>query len=118
MAICETLPICPDVVLDADADEVLTEPIEVGPYTQGVVFVHVTEITGSAVANVDVGISPSGYEDWEHWAVLDSMTGLSGVDTYALQVSNFGNWLRLRLGLDDPDDADELTMLAWFVGDG
>lgn len=118
MTTCETLPICPDVVLDADSDGFLTEPIEVGPFTQGVVFVHITETTGSPAASVDIGISPSGYEDWEHWAVLDSLTGLTDIDTYALQVSNFGNWLRLRLELDDASNGDDLTMLAWFVGDG
>lgn len=118
MTICETLPLCRDTVLDDEAGAITTEPIEIGPFTQGVVFVHVTETSGSPAANVSLGISPSGYEDWEHWATLDEMTGLDEVDTYARQVSNFGNWLRLRLELADPDPADELTLLAWFAGDG
>jgi hypothetical protein len=118
MGVCETLPLCPDVVLDAETDTALTEPVEVGPFRQGVVFVSVIDLSGSPSATARVGISPTGYEDWDHWAVLDDLSSLDAVDTYALQLSNFGNWLRLRLELDDPDPDDRIALLAWFVGDG
>lgn len=112
MVVCETLPLCPDTDLDASSD-VLTEPVEVGPFTQGIVFVSV--IDGDATVRAEIGISPSGYEDWgDHWVAIESLEAASGM--HARRCSNFGNWLRLRLTL--ADDEGEATALAWFVGKG
>ena len=113
VAINETLPLCPDTELgDGPA---YTEPMEVGPFTQGIVFVKVLELSEGASVDASLGISPTGYADWsEDWTVLDSLEGLDETGVYALRVSNFGNWIRLRFTLD----GDDALVLAWFVGDG
>lgn len=110
MTVCETLPLCPDTVVD-DLP-VLTEPVEVGPFREGVVFVRV--LTEGAV-DVDVGVSPIGYEDWTGaWAVRETRLELTGPGMYEIPLENFGNWLRLRL----IPAGDPATVLAWFVGKG
>ena len=118
MTICETLPICPDTELTTNAGPVLTEPVEVGPYTEGVVFVRLHDVPESASIDVDVGISPSGYEDWdEHWVSLETHTDLTAAGVHAFQLSNFGNWLRLRFSVNSKDEKSA-TVLAWFTGKG
>lgn len=113
MVVCETLPLCPDTVLEASSD-VLTEPVEVGPFREGIVFLSVLETTGATV-RAEIGISPSGYEDWaDHWVAIDTLE--AGAGMHARRLSNFGNWLRLRLSLADADGT--ATALAWFVGKG
>lgn len=120
MVVNETLPMCPDTVLDAENDVVLSEPVEVGPFRQGVVFVRLFDIEGSPTIDASVGISPSGYEDWdEQWTEIDAMTGLETEGVHALRLSNFGNWLRVRFErVDHASTDDRVTVLAWFVGDG
>lgn len=119
MVVCETLPLCRDTTLSDSKPTALTEPIEVGPYREGIVFVKATETTGGAAASVGVGISPTGYEDWdEHWVVSETRA-VESTGMHAIDVANFGNWLRLRFALDEAaGDGDELTLLAWFVGKG
>lgn len=119
MAMCETLPLTPDVVLDEETQSHVTEPVEVGPYTQGVVFVKLLERKGEASLRVQIGISPSGYNDWdEQWVVLKELTDFEVARMHAAQIANFGNWLRLRLVLDDVSSNDEVTVLGWFTGKG
>ena len=104
----ETLPLCPDTRVEPDEAR-LTEPVEVGPFGQGVVFVKVGELDGAAV-KADLGISPSGYEDWDaHWTSFETAC-FEDAGMHAVRISNFGNWLRLR------GDGEE-TVLAWFVGE-
>ena len=113
MTTCETLPLCPDTTVGADP--VLTEPVEVGPFGEGIVFVRLVEPGADSAVNVEVGISPIGYEDWPGaWTALETRAGLGTAGMYAIRVSNFGNWLRLRL----TNDGDPATVLAWFVGKG
>lgn len=119
MVVNETLPMCPDLVLSTENDASLSEPVEVGPFQQGIVFVRLLDPEGEPVVDAKVGISPSGYEDWDdHWTCLDSLSGLEEEGIHALQVSNFGNWLRLKFELNDTSPEDQVTVLAWFVGDG
>jgi hypothetical protein len=119
MVVCETLPLCRAVTLTESDPASLTEPMEVGPFCEGVVFVKATDVTGDAAASVRVGISPTGYEDWgEHWVVSETCS-IDEAGMHAIDVANFGNWLRLRFELtDSASDADELTLAAWFVGKG
>ena len=132
MAVCETFPLLRDTTLDADRPAALSEPIEVGPFRRGVVFVRVDAVEGAAAATVDIGVSPTGYEDWDaHWTPVDRLTDLGSTGVHAARIENFGNWLRLRprlAGADTGDataagtDADatgddgEVTVLGWFVG--
>lgn len=128
MVVCETFPLLQDTTLDADNPAALSEPIEVGPFRSGIVFVRVDAVEGSATATVDIGISPTGYEDWDaHWTPVERLTDLNTVGVNAARIENFGNWLRLRPRLADADDAtptdadatDEdgsVTVLGWFVG--
>lgn len=111
---CETLPLCPDTTVESGEPR-LTEPLEVGPFDQGIVFLKVQDI-GDATVVADVGISPTGYENWtEHWTPIETVSvGEPGM--HAVRLSNFGNWLRLRLQLHDTEGAG--TVLAWFVGEG
>ena len=96
------------------------EPLEVGPFREGRVFVKVMTASGDdgdlSPLSVDVGISPSGYDDWDgHWHVLKNMNVHSeGVHSCAIE--NFGNWLRLQLSVDQ--GASEYAVQAWFVGKG
>jgi hypothetical protein len=120
MTICETLPLCRDTTLNEETSSSLTEPIEVGPYREGIVFVKATAVTERAVVSARVGISPTGYENWsEHWTVSETRS-IEEAGMHAVEVTNFGNWLRLRFELiassDDADD--EITLVAWFVGKG
>jgi len=123
MVTCETLPLTPDVRV---ADErVVTEPVEVGPFRTGIVFVHVSPAeedagsrngngSGSLTAGVDVGVSPTGYDDWEtHWVVRDRVE--VGPGMHAVPLDWFGNWVRLAL---DVPDGEAATIRAWFVGKG
>lgn len=120
MVVNETLPMCPDTVIDAENDVVLSEPVEVGPFRQGIVFVRLLDPEGSPTVDASVGISPSGYEDWdEQWTEIDAMTELESDGVHALRLSNFGNWLRVRFEMAGaPSPEDRVTVLAWFVGDG
>jgi hypothetical protein len=115
--ICETLPLTPDVGVEPGERE-LSEPVEVGPFREGSVFVHVeteTEGEGDSV-QVAAALSPTGYQDWEtHW-VVDEERSL-GPGMHLLRLSNFGNWLRLRFRLED-SAAGAATARAWFVGKG
>jgi len=109
---CETLPPGPDLRVDGDG-RVLTEPVEVGPFRTGIVFVHVSPDGDEAdvTAGVDVGISPTGYDDWAtHWVIRERIEVGSGM--HAVPLDWFGNWL--RLAVDAPDGA--VTVRAWFVG--
>lgn len=115
MVVNETIPLEPDTTLTED-DTSLSEPIEVGPYEQGIVFVSIVEVTDDAAVDVDVAISPTGYEDWDtQWTTLESVTGLDETGMHAIQLSNFGNWIRLRSRLARGEEA---TIAAWFVGEG
>jgi len=120
MVVNETLPLCPDLVLDAENTEMFSEPVEVGPFEQGIVFVKLFDVEGDPSIDAAVGISPSGYEEWDtRWTVIDSLDGLEEEGVYAVRLSNFGNWIRVKftLGADvSPDDSG--TVLAWFAGDG
>ena len=110
MTICETLPLCPDTTVAADP--VVTEPMEVGPFYEGVVFVRVLD---ASVVDVDVGVSPIGYDAWRGaWTVRQTRTDLAGPGMYEIPLENFGNWIRLRLTAR----GDAATVLAWFVGKG
>jgi len=118
MVICETLPLLPDTEVDTTSAQ-LSEPVEVGPFLQGRVFLKMIDATLSEDARltVEVGLSPYGYDDWdEHWTVLESIdvasTGMTSV-----AISNFGNWLRLRLTVSGTSE-DAATVLAWFSGKG
>lgn len=127
--ICETLPLCPDTRLAAGGDAVLTEPVEVGPFSEGVVFLRVADSDPEGdgdggprgAVEAEVGISPTGYEDWgAHWVAPESLVA-AAPGMHARRVENFGNWLRLRLRLRErggTGGADEATVLAWFVGKG
>ena len=118
MTINETLPLCPDTELTTGDPVAYSEPIEVGPFSQGVVFVSVTELHECTV-RTEVGISPSGYEDWDaHWTSLDLDTTLTRSGMHAIRIHNFGNWLRLRFELEDQTREAAATVLGWFSGDG
>lgn len=119
MVVCETIPLCRDTTLTESTPTSLTEPIEVGPYRESVVFVKVTDVTGDATASVRVGISPTGYEDWhEHWVASETRS-VEADGMHAIDVTNFGNWLRLQFELEESDvKSRELTLFAWFVGKG
>jgi hypothetical protein len=111
---CETLPLCPDTTVASDETR-LTEPVEVGPFDQGIVFLKLQDAEDATVV-ADVGISPTGYESWtEHWTPLETMS-LSEPGMHAVRLTNFGNWLRLRLQLQDSEGTG--AVLAWFVGEG
>lgn len=114
MANCETITLCPDTTVSSD--RVLSEPIEVGPFRDGQLFVKLREVDSDAGVDVDVGISPTGYEDWtSNWVPLETMAGLEEERMYAVGLSNFGNWLRLRLR--PTGDSDHAAVVqAWFVG--
>jgi len=120
MTVCETLPLCRDTSLTEATPTSLTEPIEVGPYQEGIVFVKAADVTGDAVASVKVAISPTGYEDWsEHWVVSETRS-IDEVGMHSIELTNFGNWLRLQFDLTtSSDNSDgEVTFIAWFVGKG
>jgi hypothetical protein len=94
----------------------LSEPVEVGPFQQGVVFVHVETETDEDRVKVALGLSPTGYEDWRtHW-VTDVDRSL-GPGMHLLRLSNFGNWLRLRFQQEN-SGTESVTVRAWFVGKG
>lgn len=115
MTTCETLPLTPDVGIDPGESE-LSEPVEVGPFLEGTVFVHVETAAPDDRIEVTVGLSPTGYEDWEtHW-VADEERDL-GPGMHLVRLSNFGNWLRLRFRQDE-SGAGPATARAWFVGKG
>lgn len=140
MTVCETLPLCPDTVVDPD-DLVLTEPVEIGPFRYGRVFIRVlgpkdaaptvnsdvtlhekadvetSDLAGDPTAvNTDIGISPTGYEDWEtQWTALDRVV-YDGPGMYSYPVENAGNWLRLRF--QGGSTGEPATVLAWYVGQG
>ncbi len=110
MTTCETLPLCPDTTVEDNTE--CTEPVEVGPFREGIVFVRVFE--GGAV-DVEVGVSPIGYEDWSTaWTVRETRHELAGPGMYEIPLQNFGNWLRLRFSNHD----QPASVLAWFVGKG
>lgn len=115
MTACETLPLTPDIEVEPGQSE-LSEPVEVGPFLEGAVFVHVETETDEDHVEVAVGLSPTGYEDWTtHWVVDDERELESGM--HLLRLSNFGNWIRLRLR-QDGSGAGTATARAWFVGKG
>lgn len=119
MTTCETIPMLPDTHID-QLSEVTGEPLEVGPFHEGRVFVKVMHASGDdgnlSPLSVDIGISPSGYDDWDgHWHVLESMDVCSE-GMHSCAIKNFGNWLRLQLSVDR--DASEYAVQAWFVGKG
>jgi len=115
LVVNETIPLEPDTTLTED-DASLSEPIEVGPYEQGIVFVSIIEATDDAAVDVEVAISPTGYEDWDaQWTTVDSADGLDETGMNAIRLSNFGNWIRLRSRLARGEEA---TIAAWFVGKG
>lgn len=119
MVVNETLPMCPDIVLGAENEVALSEPVEVGPFDQGLVFVKLFDTEGTPTVDADVGISPTGYDEWaDDWTPLDTLSGLDEEGVHAVQISNFGNWLRIRFELVDPAPDDTVTLLAWFVGEG
>lgn len=115
MTICETYPLCPDETVDLDKDRLLTEPVEVGPFSEGIVFVQIQEITDKSSIEIDVGVSPTGYESWDHhWATLDSKT-FESESMHKLRILNFGNWIRLQVRYHGNTDGD-VKFQAWFVG--
>ena len=137
MTVCETLPLCPDTVVNAD-DYALTEPIEIGPFRSGRIFVRVlgsedaaptvnsdvvlheradvetSDLVGDPVTiNAHIGISPTGYEDWEaQWTTFDQLV-LDSPGMYSHPIENAGNWLRLRFQADST--GEPTTLLAWYV---
>lgn len=114
MAKCETITLCPD--LEVSSEPVLSEPIEVGPFREGQLFVKLREVDATAGVDVKIGISPTGYENWERqWVSYDSMTKVDEERMYSTELTNFGNWLRLKI---DPRGESEETAIvqAWFVG--
>lgn len=115
MANAEVLPLAPDTEVRPE-DRVLTEPTEVGPFLQGTVFVKVMDVTGPAALDVEVAISPYGYEAEEHWAVGETASGFDAEQMYSIPVSHFGNFLRLALEVDGSEGSVEFQ--AWFVGKG
>lgn len=118
MANCETLPLCPDTTLNHEHRTSLSEPVEVGPFTQGIVFIQIIDIEGDPKPSFEVGISPSGYDNWDmHWTPLKTLDDIDTVGMYALPLENFGNWIRVRSRLRSASNG-ELTYLAWFVGTG
>lgn len=95
---CETHPLCEDQRIDGTGGPFLTEPVEVGPYVEGIVFVRIAAISGTASVDVNVGISPIGYEEWDvHWTTTNSLGELEEAGMYSLPLTDFGNWLRLQL---------------------
>lgn len=118
MTICETLPMLPDTRVDSLTTPT-SEPLEVGPFREGRVFVKVMEATGAddlSPLTVNIGISPTGYDDWEsHWHILEQ-TEVWGEGMFSCPIENFGNWLRLQLSVSD--DESEYAVQAWFVGKG
>jgi hypothetical protein len=114
MANCETITLCPDLEI-ADAP-LLSEPLEVGPFREGRLFVKLRNVDERASVSVDIGISPTGYEDWDrHWSVLETANGLGEATMYSYPISNFGNWLRLRIRSSNGTETD-CRIQAWFVG--
>lgn len=118
MTVCETLPLLPDTHVGPDTTA-LGEPLEVGPFRQGRVFLKVMEASQTdgtrPPLTVDVGISPTGYDDWDgHWHTLDRFEA-HGEGMYSCPIENFGNWLRLQLSVEA--DAN-YSAQAWFVGEG
>jgi hypothetical protein len=125
MVTCETLPLAPDLVVDDE--RTLTEPVEVGPFRTGIVFVHVSgadahaDDGGNGTAGgggrdptvaVEVGVSPTGYDDWEtHWVRRERVEVGTGMS--ALPLDWFGNWIRLSVRTLEGGEA---TVRAWFVG--
>ena len=109
---CETLPMCPETAIPSGAS-FLSEPIEVGPFRQGIVFVTLAAPTPEPV-EVEVGISPTGYDDWKtHWSSVRTER-LEGGGMQGIRLSNFGNWLRLRVRNQNEQEA---SVMAWFVGE-
>ncbi|MCU4753153.1 hypothetical protein OB919_14400 [Halobacteria archaeon AArc-curdl1] len=118
MPICETLPMAPDTVINEDNPIAFTEPVEVGPFTQGIVFVQIIDYHGEPDPVFEVGVSPSGYDDWDlHWAPITSLTDVNSEGMYAIQLDNFGNWLQIRSELN-AGNKGEICFLVWFVGTG
>ena len=113
MSVCETLPMTPDVTLTDTPT--LSEPIEVGPFTSGIVFVKVQdepETTPSIKA--EIGVSPSGYDAWEPWWTPIREIEAETPGMHAARIENFGNWLRLRMY----SESEPTDVIAWFVGQG
>ena len=118
MTINETLPMCPDTELTHEDPVALSEPIEVGPFSQGVVFISVLDLKEGTVTT-EVGISPTGYEDWAtQWTTLSTYDDLTSIGMHAIPIQNFGNWLRLRFVLNTDVPNGKATVVAWFSGDG
>lgn len=119
MTTCETLPMLPDTRVESGSTAT-SEPMEVGPFTQGRVFLKVMDAEGTGDLErplaVDVGLSPTGYDDWQgHWDPVERIEiGSEGI--HSCPVTNFGNWLRLRLSNDG--EGARFLVQAWFVGKG
>jgi hypothetical protein len=114
MTTCETITLCPD--LEVESEPVLSEPIEVGPFREGQLFVKLRDVDPNAGVDISVGISPTGYENWERqWVDHDTVTGVDEERMYSVPLTNFGNWLRLKL--TPRGESDETAVVqAWFVG--
>ena len=110
MTTCETLPLTPD--LEISDEPVVTEPMEVGPFREGVVFVKIHEGKDDPELTLEIGISPTGYDDWEAWWTPIRTEVITSGGVHAFQLQQFGNWLRLRVR----NDGEDATVLAWFVG--
>jgi len=116
MVTCELIPLCPDTEVHSSVEPVVTEPVEIGPYLEGVVFIKIMNISDSATIKAEVGISPYGYEDWdEHWTTLDTLE-IGDKGMHAFPIENFGGWIRLRLASDE--STENIRLQAWFTGKG
>lgn len=116
MANGEVLPLTPDTTV-SPGDRLLTEPTEVGAFLKGTVFVKMMDASGDAALDVEVLISPYGYEEEDHWASAESLSGLDSEGMYAIPMTHLGNVARLALEVDDQSDG-AVTVQAWCVGKG